>query len=74
MVTTEVRQSIVANPFRPDLRVALTDAATTEAFGNITSVPTIFLFESSGKSVQVVYGAPPSLHDRVAQALDSLAD
>jgi len=41
--------------------VAITGAAKAEAFDNITSVPTIFLFDRSGKTVQVIYGAPPDL-------------
>ena len=64
----------VASSLSPDLKVAITDAATAEAFGNITSVPTMFLFDRAGKTAQVVYGAPPDLHERVGQVLESLAD
>jgi thiol-disulfide isomerase/thioredoxin len=64
----------VAGTLSPDLRVAISDAATAEGFGNITSVPTMFLFDRSGKTAQVVYGAPPDLHERVGKALDALAD
>lgn len=64
----------VAGSLSPDLRVGITDASTAEAFGNITSVPTLFLFDCSGKVAQIVYGAPPDLHERVEQVLSSLAD
>lgn len=64
----------VANSLSPDLRVAITDASAAEAFGNITSVPTLFLFDRSGKTAQVVYGAPPDLHQQVDQLLGSLAE
>jgi thiol-disulfide isomerase/thioredoxin len=64
----------VAASLSPGLRAAITDAATAEAFGNITSVPTMFLFDRSGKTARVVYGAPPDLHAQVAELLDSLAD
>ena len=64
----------VAGSLNPDLRVAVTEAATAEAFGNITSVPTLFLFDRSGKTAQVVYGAPPDLHQRVSQALGALVN
>jgi len=64
----------VAGSLSPDLRVAVTDASTAEAFGNITSVPTLFLFDRSGKTAQIIYGAPPDLHQRVSQLLSSLAD
>jgi len=63
-----------AGTLSPDLRVAITDATTAEAFGNITSVPTLFLFDRSGKTARVVYGAPPDLHAQVAEVLDSLID
>jgi len=64
----------VAASLSPGLRVAVADAATAEAFGNITSVPTMFLFDRSGKTARVVYGAPPDLHAQVAELLNSLAD
>lgn len=64
----------VAKSLDPELRVAITDAATAEAFGNITSLPTLFLFDPSGKTAQVVYGAPPDLHQRLIQALGSPGD
>jgi thiol-disulfide isomerase/thioredoxin len=63
----------VSSSLSSDLRVAITDASSAEAFGNVTSVPTMFLFDRSGKTAQVVYGAPPDLHERVGQVLDSLA-
>jgi thiol-disulfide isomerase/thioredoxin len=64
----------VANSLSSDLQVGIADAATAEAFGNITAVPTLFLFDRSGKTAQVVYGAPPDLHQRVDQVLGSLAE
>ena len=64
----------VAGSLSPDLRVAITDSATAEAFGNITSVPTMYVFDRSGKTARVVYGAPPELHAQVAEVLDSLLD
>ena len=64
----------VASSLSPDLRVAITDASTAEAFGNITSMPTMFLFDRGGKTAPVVYGAPPDLHVQVAEVLDYLAN
>ena len=55
-----------------DLRWAITDAATAQAFGDITAVPTMFLFDRSGKNAQVLYGAPPDLHEQVGKRLDGL--
>ena len=62
----------VSSALSPDLRVAITDAATAEAFGNITSVPTMFLFDRSGRTAQVIYGAPPDLHEQAGKTLESL--
>jgi thiol-disulfide isomerase/thioredoxin len=56
----------------PDLRWAITDATTAQAFGDITSVPTLFLFDRSGKAARVLYGAPPDLHQQAEQVLDGL--
>jgi cytochrome c biogenesis protein CcmG, thiol:disulfide interchange protein DsbE len=56
----------------PDLHWAITDAATAQAFGDITSVPTMFLFDRSGKIARVMYGAPPDLHQQAEKTLDAL--
>ncbi len=55
-----------------DLHWAITDDATAQAFGDITAVPTLFLFDRDGKRQQVLYGAPPGLHDEVTQVIDKL--
>lgn len=34
-------------------------------FGDLTSVPTMFIFAPGGGLVDVIYGAPPGLHDQV---------
>jgi len=56
----------------PDLHWAITDAPTALSFGDITAVPTMFLFDRSGKTAQVLYGAPPDLHDQVEKTLASI--
>lgn len=38
-------------------------------FGDIVSVPTLFVFDRSGKTVRVFYGAPPDLHEQVEAAI-----
>ena len=38
-------------------------------FGDIVSVPTLFVFDRRGKTVRVFYGAPPDLHERVESAI-----
>jgi hypothetical protein len=56
----------------PDLHWAITDAATAQSFGDITAVPTLFLFDRSGKTSRILYGAPPDLHDQVEKTLGTL--
>jgi thiol-disulfide isomerase/thioredoxin len=61
-----------AGSLSPELNWAITDAATAQAFGDITAVPTMFLFDRSGKTARVMYGAPPDLHQQAEKVLDEL--
>lgn len=45
---------------------------TVSAFGTVTSVPTMFVFDRNGKTASVFYGAPKDLHIRVGRLIDSL--
>lgn len=40
-------------------------------FGDILSVPTLFVFDRQGRTVEIFYGAPPDLHEQVSRALES---
>jgi cytochrome c biogenesis protein CcmG/thiol:disulfide interchange protein DsbE len=62
----------MAKSLSPDLRWGIADAPTAAAFGDITSVPTMFLFDRSGKTSRVLYGARPDLHEQAEKALESL--
>jgi thiol-disulfide isomerase/thioredoxin len=61
-----------AKTLSPDLHWAITDATTAQAFGDITAVPTMFVFDRSGKTASVTYGAPPDLHQQAEKVLDEL--
>jgi thiol-disulfide isomerase/thioredoxin len=43
----------LANALSPQMRWAIADAKTAQAFGDITSVPTMFVFDRSGKTSHV---------------------
>jgi thiol-disulfide isomerase/thioredoxin len=58
--------------YSPDLHWAIADARTAGEFGDITAVPTLFLFDRDGRKARIVYGAPPELHDSVGRVLDEL--
>jgi thiol-disulfide isomerase/thioredoxin len=66
----EIRSTV--SLLSPDLNWAITDAATAQSFGDITSVPTMFLFDRYGKTARVLYGAPPDLHEQAEKTLDAL--
>jgi len=66
----EVRTTVKS--LSPDLRWAIADAATAQAFGDITSVPTLYLFDRFGKTAKVLYGAPPDLHKVAETSLKGL--
>ena len=63
---------IAANSLSPGLRWAIADAPTAAAFGDLTSVPTMFIFDRSGRTAQVLYGAPPDLHQQAETTLKRL--
>jgi thiol-disulfide isomerase/thioredoxin len=66
----KVREAVAS--LSPDLGWAITDVATAQAFGDITAVPTMFLFDRSGKTASVMYGAPPDLHQQAEKKLAEL--
>ncbi len=49
--------------------IAMGSPQLAHLFGDIVSVPTLFVFDASGKTVSVFYGAPPDLHEQVATAI-----
>lgn len=49
--------------------IALGSPQVALLFGDIVSVPTLFVFDPSGATAKVFYGAPPDLHEQVASAI-----
>jgi hypothetical protein len=66
----QIRSTV--NSLSPDLHWAIADAQTAAAFGDITSVPTMFLFDTTGNTAKVLYGAPPDLHTEAEETLANL--
>lgn len=66
----EVRQQLAA--FTTPPRVVLGTESLAAAFGTITSVPTMFVFDRQGQTAQVFYGAPEDLHVKAERLLRSL--
>ncbi|HSB63068.1 MAG TPA: TlpA disulfide reductase family protein [Thermoanaerobaculia bacterium] len=44
------------------------------AFGDVSAVPTLLLFDKAGKGAGAFYGAPPDLHARAEAALSKLVE
>jgi thiol-disulfide isomerase/thioredoxin len=55
------------------LRFALGTPDLARAFGDISAVPTMFVFDASGRRADSAFGAPPGLHDRIASRLAELS-
>jgi thiol-disulfide isomerase/thioredoxin len=62
----------MANSLRKDILWGVADGPTAQAFGNITAVPTMFVFDKSGRLAKAIYGAPPDLHEQAGRILDKL--
>jgi thiol-disulfide isomerase/thioredoxin len=67
----EVRK--IAASISPDLAWGMATPEIGRGFGDVTSVPTLFLFGPDGKASATFYGAPPTLHaDAEARIADLL--
>jgi thiol-disulfide isomerase/thioredoxin len=63
----------LATDSRLPLRFALGTPELARAFGDISAVPTMFVFDAEGRRAESAFGAPPGLHDRIASRLETLA-
>jgi thiol-disulfide isomerase/thioredoxin len=64
----KIRDGFAAAPFA----WTMADPEVVRALGDVTSVPTLFLFGPDGKTGGVLYGAPPTLHADAEAALGRL--
>lgn len=51
---------------------AMAGPDVARSFGDISAVPTLFLFDAQGRTAATFYGAPPTLHAEVEKALAPL--
>ncbi|MEO8500641.1 MAG: TlpA disulfide reductase family protein [Vicinamibacteria bacterium] len=54
--------------------IAMGSPQVALAFGDIMAVPTLFVFDRHGKTVNVFYGAPPDLHEQVTAAITAASN
>ena len=57
-----------------DLQVqfVLGSEVVVEQFGSLSSVPKMFVFDKTGKTAAVFYGAPTDLHSKISRVLNEL--
>ena len=53
-----------------ELRVAMGTPEMARAFGDLSALPTLFVFDREGRTLGSFFGAPPGLHAEVEQALE----
>jgi cytochrome c biogenesis protein CcmG/thiol:disulfide interchange protein DsbE len=54
------------------VNVVLGSESLVAPFGTLGSVPRLFIFDGTGKTSAVFYGAPEDLHEKVGRLIDSL--
>ncbi|HSD71496.1 MAG TPA: TlpA disulfide reductase family protein, partial [Thermoanaerobaculia bacterium] len=64
---TEVRR--IAAESRSAFRWTMGTPDAARAFGDVSGVPTLLLFDRTGKAAAAFYGAPPDLHSRAETKL-----
>lgn len=67
---SNVREVVAAS--RPGPAFAIGTPEIALAFGDLVSVPTLFVFDRDGKNAYVSYGAPPDLHESAARVVGGL--
>ncbi len=62
----------LAAELRLPLRWAMGTPDVARAFGDVTSVPTLLLFDRDGRAAGAFYGAPPDLHKKAEARIASV--
>jgi len=62
----------IAAAVSPDLAWGMTTPEIGRSFGDVTSVPTLFLFGPDGRAAATFFGAPPTLHADAEGRIDAL--
>ena len=56
----------------PAIHIIPASAEFVTLFGDINSVPTMYIFDRNGKAVKAFFGAPKDLHESAGKVLESL--
>ena len=55
----------------PNIRSAVATPEVSRAFGDVIAVPALFVFDSSGKTMGTLLGAPPDLHESIRKLIEA---
>jgi hypothetical protein len=50
---------------KPNYQVVMGTPEVLKQFGEVAAVPKLFVFDRQGRRVDVFYGAPPDLHEKI---------
>jgi cytochrome c biogenesis protein CcmG/thiol:disulfide interchange protein DsbE len=62
----------VASKLNLPLMWGMGNPEIARSFGDISAVPTLFLFNAQGEAAATFFGAPPDLHERAEQMLEKV--
>ena len=62
----------MTKPLGPQVSFVMGTEELAAPFGTLGSVPRMFVFDKSGQTAAVFYGAPPDLHDKVGRLIETL--
>jgi thiol-disulfide isomerase/thioredoxin len=54
------------------VRFAMGSPEIARSFGDLSAVPTLFLFDARGRMREAFFGAPPDLEEKTRRALDAV--
>lgn len=61
-----------AETLNPSIRIVPASPQLVTLFGDISSVPTMYVFDRNGKVVKIFFGVPKDLHESAGKVLDAL--
>jgi thiol-disulfide isomerase/thioredoxin len=64
----------IRDELKTPLRFGMASPEMARAFGDLSAVPTLFVFDRQGRSRGTFFGAPPSLHANAERALADALD
>jgi cytochrome c biogenesis protein CcmG, thiol:disulfide interchange protein DsbE len=64
----------LARELRLPITWAMGSPELARKFGDLSAVPTLFLFDRDGRAADVYFGAPPDLHTRAEARLEALLE